>query len=172
MEEEFERQTTTPTTPTTPTTTERRKRVLSFRVNDPTPVVHTRTPDLAIQLGVVYHRPFSIWEWSGPTDRMQVTLVLVPHRTSTESFVDCVRAASNRFYLNPEKYCFSDVFDVLYEDGLMTNTYGIADPRISNEVLVFYVPRVYIRRLNEEQQQPRPTIHDIVTHLKTVCVKR
>lgn len=147
---------------------ERRKRVLSFRVNDPTPIPITRTPDLALRLGVVVHRPFTIWEWNGPTDRMQITVVLVPHRTSVESFTACIAAASNRFYLNPDKYCHSDVFDILYEDSIMTHTYDIADPRISNEVLVFYVPRVYFRTLKEQTQN----LYDTITTLKTVCLRR
>ncbi len=183
MEEEFERQ-NVPLEPPTPTTTPPteggeggggrvRKRVLSFRINDPTPVPTTRTPQLAIQLGVVFHRPFSIWEWNGPTDRMQIVLILVPHRTSVESFETCVRATSSRFYFNPDKYCFSDVFDVLYEDGCITFKHEIADPRLANEILVFYVPRAYFRALREQQQLPRTSIiYNIVEHLKTVCVRR
>jgi hypothetical protein len=176
MEEEFERQNVPlePPTPTTPTTTTPptevgriRKRVLSFRVNDPTPVPTTRTPQLAIQLGVVFHRPFSIWEWNGPTDRMQITLILVPHRTSVESFEACVRATSSRFYFNPDKYCFSDMFDVLYEEVYMTFKHEIADPRLTNEILVFYVPRAYFRATRPQH----PSIYNIVEHLKTVCVR-
>ena len=144
-----------------------RKRVLSFRVNDPTPHVRTLTPELAIRLGIVVHRPFSIWEWNGPTDRMQTTLVFLPYRTSIESFLNCTQAASNRFFLNPDKYCHSDTFDVLYEDGFMNFSHDIADPRISDEILVFYVPRVYFRTMKETR---RP-LFDIVTHLKTVCVR-
>lgn len=156
------------TTSTTPSGVERRKRVLSFRVSDPTPLPQTRTPDLAIQLGIVVHRPFSIWEWNGPTDRMQVTLLFVPHRTSIESLTNCINAAANRFHLVPEKYCFSDTFDIMYESSVFTHSHEIADPRISEEVLVFYVPRVYYGSLKDQ----RLSLYDIVTHLTTVCVRR
>lgn len=160
-----------PTTTTTasPPGVERRKRVLSsFRVSDSTPLPQTRTPDVAIQLGIVVHRPYSIWEWNGPTDRMQVTLLFVPHRTSIESLTACISAAANRFHLVPEKYCFSDMFDIMYESSIFTHSHEIADPRVSTEVLVFYVPRVYFGSL----KQQRMSLYDIVTHLTSVCVKR
>jgi hypothetical protein len=162
-QEEFER------LPIEHATTPRvRKRVLSFRVNDPTPPIRIVTPELAIRLGVVVHRPYSIWEWNGPTDRMQVTLVFLPHRTSVESFLRCIQAASNRFFLDPDKYCHSDVYDILYEDGMTTFSHEIADPRIADEILVFYVPRVYFRSM----KQTRRPLFEVVSHLKTVCVQR